>query len=250
MGGNGNFYPSAKRAFIYDWFVKYKAEDMKTTMIASIRSNAGLGSPPGRYTTNRNESINNAIQASSNYAKSTWVDLNNKLYQLVIDQQKEVERSIFGMGEYKFKANYRHLEIDSSRWFLMTAEQRKKHIKRVFTIQSISFESIDEQIPSSALTSESSSGSSSGTSASGVHLSVKVEKSGITSIPAELLNCMWKKAERLLSTPKMHQEWMMLNVWPVIVEESLTLFLETSIMKSFVMTHVLDGSLRRYVHMF
>jgi hypothetical protein len=68
---------------------------MKTTMIASVRTRAGLGSPPGRYTTNRNESINSVVQAFSDYTKSTWVDVNNKLYELVVGQEKEVERSIF-----------------------------------------------------------------------------------------------------------------------------------------------------------
>ena len=42
--------------FFHAWFLSNKAEVMKTTMIASVRTKAGLGSPPGRYTTNRNES--------------------------------------------------------------------------------------------------------------------------------------------------------------------------------------------------
>ena len=187
--------------FFHAWFLSNKAEVMKTTMIASVRTKAGLGSPPGRYTTNRNESINNVVQAFSDYGKSTWVDLNNKLYQLVVGQLKEVERCIFHMGEYKFKPSYRHLEIDSSQWFLMTVEQRKKHVRKVFSAQSIPFESGDEHVSLEPGASSSGATSSGQSSASTTRLSVKVEKSGITTIPAELLLSMWKKAERLLSTP-------------------------------------------------
>ncbi len=39
---------------------------MKSSLIASIRESAGLGSPPVAYTTNRNESMNNVAKAYAN----------------------------------------------------------------------------------------------------------------------------------------------------------------------------------------
>ena len=36
----------------YHWLLKNEAEDMKSSMIASVRESAGLGSPPVAYTTN------------------------------------------------------------------------------------------------------------------------------------------------------------------------------------------------------
>lgn len=81
----------------------------------------------------------------------------------------------------------------------MTANQRQKHIKKVFDAQSISFESTDEHVSRSESVA-SFSGSTSGSSPAASGLSIRPEKSGITTIPAEVLNCMWKKAEQLLST--------------------------------------------------
>ena len=40
--------------------------------------------------------------------------------------RKEAEKAIYGMVEYRFKPNYKHLEIKSSQWFKMTQDQCKK----------------------------------------------------------------------------------------------------------------------------
>ena len=103
--------------YFYDWLVRNEVEVMKTSMIASVRQDAGLGYPPTQYTTNRNESINRVVQQHC-----------NKLYDLIINQQKEVEMAIY---EYKFKDAYWHLEIESAWWFKMTPDQRRNAIQKV-----------------------------------------------------------------------------------------------------------------------
>ena len=94
-----------RSAYFYDWLVRNEVEVMKTSMIASVRQDAGLGYPPTQYTTNRNESINRVVQqyCNTDCTYSMWIQLSNKLYDLIINQQKEVEKAIYGMGEYKFK---------------------------------------------------------------------------------------------------------------------------------------------------
>ena len=61
------------------------------------------------------------------------------MFDLVNTQCKEVEE-VFGMGEYRFKPAYKSLEVESSKWFLMSCDQRQKHLKRLWNIQCTSFE--------------------------------------------------------------------------------------------------------------
>ena len=128
----------------HQWLVKNEAETMKSSMISSVRESAGLGCPPLKYTTNRNESLNNVAKAQANYSRSSWVQLNDNMYQVISDQYKEVERAVYKMDEYQFKENYRHLEIDTTRWFRMTLEQRIEHLQKVFKMSNIAFECSDE----------------------------------------------------------------------------------------------------------
>ena len=87
----------------YDWLIRNEAEVMKKSMIASVRQEAGLGNPPAQYTTNKNESINRITQqyCRTDGSYATWIQLSNRLYDLIIDRHKEIEKAIYGMGEYK-----------------------------------------------------------------------------------------------------------------------------------------------------
>ena len=104
---------------------------MKSSMIASVRESDGFGSPPTTYTTNRNESMNNLAKSYADYHQSSWVQLSNNMFKLVIDQSQEVEKAVIGMGEYCFKPAYQHLTVDTARWFQMTLEQRQRYMKKV-----------------------------------------------------------------------------------------------------------------------
>lgn len=168
----------------YHWLLKNEAEDMKSSMIASVRESAGLGSPPVAYTTNRNESMNNVAKAYANYRQSNWVELADNMFGLVNTQSKEVEKAVFGMGEYRFKAAYKSLEVESGRWFMMSCDQRQRHLKKVRSMQCTPFE---------ADTASSGDGKQKS-------LSIPPDKSGITTLSSELLERTWNKAEKLLNT--------------------------------------------------
>lgn len=58
---------------IYNWLVRNEADFMKSSMIASVRESAGLGSQPSVYTTNRTESINNLAKSYADYHQSSWI---------------------------------------------------------------------------------------------------------------------------------------------------------------------------------
>ena len=112
---------------------------MKMSMISCARESAALGSPPAPCTTIRNESINNVPKAHADYHQSDSVELVTIMYDLVQNQSIEVEKAVYGMGEYVFKPAYKSLEIDSSKWFMMSCEQRQRHLKRVTTLECTQF---------------------------------------------------------------------------------------------------------------
>ena len=60
---------------VYGWILKNEAATMKECMIASVRESAGLGSPPIKYSTNRNESMNNVAKSHTDYHKCSRVQL-------------------------------------------------------------------------------------------------------------------------------------------------------------------------------
>ena len=99
----------------YFWLLKNEADDMKVSMIASVRESAGLGSPAATYTTNRNESMNNVAKAHADYCQPNWVKFVSNMHDLVENQSKEVEKAVYGMGEYHFTPAYKSLEVDSSK---------------------------------------------------------------------------------------------------------------------------------------
>jgi len=92
---------------------------------------AGLGSPPSLYTTNHHESMNKVVKASADHQKLSWIELTNKMFNLIDSQIKEIKKLVIGMGEYCFKPSYHSLELSSSQWFTMTTQQREKHLIKV-----------------------------------------------------------------------------------------------------------------------
>ena len=66
-------------AGFFEWFSVYEAEVFCTSMIASVRTLAGLGKPPETYTTNASESLNNLLKRKVNFKRSEWPQFNCSL---------------------------------------------------------------------------------------------------------------------------------------------------------------------------
>ena len=182
-----------QQPLFYEWFVKNELDVMKTSMIASVRESAGLGSPPVPYTTNRNESMNKVAKSYADHQKVNWVQLTDNMFDLINIQLKEIEKAIIGMGEYRFKPAYGNLEVASNKWFLMSSQQREKHMKKVFDKPCIL---IEASLPSSM---DPAPGCSEAPSIR--ELSISPEGSGISNISPEQLERTWKKANKLLNLP-------------------------------------------------
>ena len=46
--------------------------------------------------------MNHVAKAHVDHCKSSWVDLASKMYTLVTDQMKEVDKVVINMGEHQF----------------------------------------------------------------------------------------------------------------------------------------------------
>lgn len=66
-----------------EWFIRYEVEPMCSSMIASVRTLAGLGKPPLSYTTNGNESLNNLLKRKANFKRHEWPRFKEILYEAV-----------------------------------------------------------------------------------------------------------------------------------------------------------------------
>ena len=75
--------------------------------------------------------MNKVAITQADHQRSTWVQLTNNMFDIVNDQLQEIEKAVHGMGEYRFKSQYKHFELGSSKWFMMLPQQRKKHLNKV-----------------------------------------------------------------------------------------------------------------------
>ena len=63
---------SNRLPMFYNWFVKEKTRDIKSSMLMSLREAAGLGSPLSPFYTNANESLNSMLHEKVKYKKFHW----------------------------------------------------------------------------------------------------------------------------------------------------------------------------------
>lgn len=96
----------------------------------------------------------------------------------VLEQQKaEIERAVVNTGEYRLRVEYRHLSVESSKWFKLSNEQRRRKIEKFMKA------TLAEDTPST-------SGSGTMDSCGGLE---------DIPIPSHLKKPMWDKANKLAS---------------------------------------------------
>jgi len=65
---------SCSKFAFFDWFIKYHADEIKCSMLRSVRPAAGLGYPPSEYLTNDSEASNSAVKQYLEFQKSSFND--------------------------------------------------------------------------------------------------------------------------------------------------------------------------------
>ena len=122
---------SANMSCFVEWFLKSKAGVIRNTMLRSTREECGLGNPPQAFTTNASESINALLKHKVDYQRKELPVFAGKVKELINEQEKEIERAIIDRGKYRLRSQYRYLQIEESKWFTMTAQQRSSHLHKV-----------------------------------------------------------------------------------------------------------------------
>lgn len=69
-------------------------------MLKPVRCAASLRDQPAEFRTNNSEAINSALKQFLNFKQSDWPLFNEKIKEFVLGQEKEVEKSILGIGLY------------------------------------------------------------------------------------------------------------------------------------------------------
>ena len=187
-----------------EWFVANKSHVIRDSMLKPVMEECGLGSPPEPFTTNASESANAMLKRKLDYKRSELPIFIDKVKELVHEQQRELEKAVIGRGKYQLKEEYRHLEINESRLFLMSQDQRKAHLGK---LQSVSLSMMVEEQPPDTMASTSQTCSSRENVNAALQISASSElsvdistASSLVSIPQKCLEGIWIKARQLLHT--------------------------------------------------
>lgn len=186
----------------HTWFMKYHAEEIKSTMLCPVRVAAGLGDPPSEFCTNDSEAINSAIKQSLQFKKSDWPVFNDKMKRFVMQQQEEVCKAIIGLGEYMLKNEYQSLAIPPSHWFTALNDEQRDNARRKFQEACVlsTHTPVRDDVQGAERGSVNASHEITDDITDNQNLSVDVETASLhTGIPTLVLRQMWAKAIELLN---------------------------------------------------
>ena len=175
---------SADMSGFIEWFSANKVDVIVSSMLRAVREDCGLGNPPNIFTTNASESVNAMLKNRMDYKKSELPIFVEKLKEICNEQDKEVERAILCRGKYRFREEYKFLEVSESKWFTMNSTQRKQHLTKVHSL----------------CVSGSSNNSSACDGNIGGDLLVEAESAAQElHLPLACVQGIWRKAAELLS---------------------------------------------------
>lgn len=192
-------YARQGQVSFFDYFKMQYSSVIRNTMLKDLRTFAGLGSPPGSFTTNGCESLNAVIKRKVNYKATEWPEFNNQLKEIVDGQRDEAIRSLSGRGQFRLCEQYRHLQIHPQEWVKMTSDQRRTVVKK-FDDSPLRKSKVTGQAIFQTTVSIDSNPESGGVSTKSC-ISITSEDCGITTLPQPTLDSIWTKAlEYVLSS--------------------------------------------------
>lgn len=149
-------------------------------MLKPVRTAAGLGDPPNKWSNQRTESMNNVLKEANENQVSDQVNIHEVIEARVVKQQEsEYVKAIYNSGEYRLSPKFQRFAVSPLEWSRKTDEQRKEYVKHVMggLLES-------EKRTNPCVTKP---------------LSVHVIDSGISTVAPGLLNSIWHQAEVILS---------------------------------------------------
>lgn len=160
----------------------------------------GLGYPPVAYSQNGIECLNRYMKKNASGSD----DVTKSLVRAVVNINAVVKRqfdeqflAVLGKGTYRLAKGYEFLKVNEDSFYRMSPSQKEQLKRKFFTI------SVSEK---RGCSKESESGGNAS------KLSVEADKSGIITVPFELLEKMFSKAEELVDKtwkiPGTEDSWM------------------------------------------
>ena len=169
----------------FSWFKNHLVVVMKENVIASVRQNAGLGCPPEFYTQNSSECSNSIVKRNAG-GKREWSDFCTSLEDTAKSQALELEKAVYGMGEFRLSHDFKHLAIRADKWVEMSAEQQDAHIKRCFGNPLDKIGKSEEDLQSQVAANNQ------------CNLSIGFNECSITTLSQANLRYMWSAASKIL----------------------------------------------------
>lgn len=158
-------------------------------MLKPVRIEAGLGDPPSEYVNNDPEAANFMIKHGLHFDAKKPHQFIEEIKNIVEAQHRNEDRAVFGKGPYKVRKEFEHLVVDDTTWGRLTQEQRMRRLTTFLKTSMGGKKDFITEEPANLLPTPSS-----------FALDVAAEDSGITTIPIAILEAMFDKAAKLVST--------------------------------------------------
>lgn len=162
---------------------------MKDSMLKSVRIDAGLGNPPSEYTNNDPEAANFMIKHGLQFDSKKPHEFIQEIKKIIETQQRNEDRAVFGKGPFQIREGFKHLVVDDIMWAQLTHEQR---MRKLSTFLKAEIDDRKDPIQDPIETAPIDTSPS---------LTIDAKSSGITTIPAAILEAMFQKAANLSATP-------------------------------------------------
>ena len=183
-------HPLGERFVAY--FRKYKAEIMKETMTADLRSMAGLGWPPGVYDQNGNECMNSVLQREKQLTRKRKLSIPefSRLLETVVKRQRtEEDLAFIGLGELRMDDMYAEVGMKESVFYRKTRAQQEAALKKIHNlpvkaVDLLPIDLVETNSESPAITTP---------------LSVPLDNCGIIRVPFSILARQYNRAASILA---------------------------------------------------
>ena len=116
-----------------DYFLKHKADAIRRTMTADIRSMAGLGWPPTVYDQNAYECMNSVLQREKQLTDKKKLSIPEfvRILRTTVNRQRtEEDLAFLGIGELSLDENYKSHGVKETTFYRKTKAQQESMLKK------------------------------------------------------------------------------------------------------------------------
>ena len=167
-------------------YIKTLVPMMKTSMIAPVRTRAGLGFPPSRYYTNDSESNNFRLKHWLGFRETSIPKFIRELASFIEAEKNDAQKAYCNLaGKYFVRMEFRE-QLECKEYFKLSVNQRNAFLKKVSNINMSDLLSFSK-IPNGVNTALANCGI----------ISVPFDKTGINISKFTLKN-IWSAATELI----------------------------------------------------